>query len=153
MQSADAYARTALALDDAFIAGWKEKYRSSLARPETVINQYVDAGWEPLLQTPPFPEYLSGHSVISAAAAAVLTHQFGSRFAFVDSVEVPYRLPPRAFPSFEAAAEEAAVSRLYGSIHYRQAIEEAVVLGQKVSALHVARLRTRAESTMAVQTP
>ena len=153
MRSADAYARTALAIDDAFIAGWKEKYRSSLVRPETVINQYVDAGWEPLLQTPPFPEYLSGHSVISTAAAAVLTHQFGPRFAFVNSVEVPYGLPPRAFPSFEAAAEEAAVSRLYGGIHYRRAIEEGVVLGRKVGALHVARLRTRAESTIAVRKP
>lgn len=153
MRSAEAYARTAVALDDAFIAGWKEKYRSSLVRPETVINAHLDEAWQPLLQTPPFPEYLSGHSVISTAAAAVLTDQFGANFRFVDSTEMTYGLPPRAFPSFEAAAAEAAISRLYGGIHYRQAIDEGVVLGRKVGALVVARVETRAPPAVAARTP
>ncbi len=145
-RSAAAYARTAMALADGFIVSWEEKYRSAVLRPETVINAVLDESWEPLLQTPPFPEYTSGHSVISTAAAQVLTEQFGRDFAFVDSTEMDYGLAPRAFPSFEAAAAEAAISRLYGGIHYRMAIEEGVVQGRKVGKLVAERTRTRAET-------
>src|SRR5438309_9365315 len=129
MRSAEAHARTAIALADGFISAWEEKYHSSRIRPETVINNHVDARWEPLLQTPPFPEYPSAHSVISTAAAAVLTDEFGSAFAFVDSTEAEFGLPPRSFSSFKEAAAEAALSRLYGGIHYRQAIEEGAAEG------------------------
>ncbi len=144
MGSADAYARTAVALADGFISSWDEKYRSSLIRPETVINTWLDEAWEPLLQTPPFPEYTSGHSVISTAAAQVLTDEFGPDFAFTDSTEVEYGLPARSFGSFEQAAAEAAISRLYGGIHYRRAIEEGIAEGRKVGQLVVRRVRTRA---------
>ncbi len=89
-QSAEAYMRVAIAISDAFISCWDEKYRSKLIRPETYINQYIDEDWVPLLQTPPFPEYTSGHSVISGAAAVTLTHLFGDRFAFTDSTDVEY---------------------------------------------------------------
>ena len=140
MQSAEAYARTAMALDDAFIVGWKEKYRSNLVRPETVINEYLDEGWQPFLQTPPFPEYLSGHSMVSNAAASVLTDEFGPAFSFDDSSEVAYGLPVRHFESFDAAAAEATISRLYGGIHYRMAVEEGAVVGHKVGEMEVARL-------------
>lgn len=143
MQSADAYARTSIALADGFIAVWEEKYRSNLVRPETVINLYLDDKWEPLLQTPPFPEYMSGHSVVSTAAAVVLTNQFGNGFRFDDDVEHEYGLPVRTFSSFEQAAAEAAISRLYGGIHYRVAVEEGVVQGRKVGNLVVARIKTR----------
>ena len=143
MRSAEAYSRTALALADGFLGAWDEKYRSNVVRPETVINEYVDEKWEPLLQTPPFPEYPSGHSVISTAAATVLAQLYGSPFAFVDSSEVEYGLPARSFPSFEAAAAEAAISRLYGGIHYRPAIDDGVVMGRKVGALVIERVRTR----------
>ena len=146
MQSAEAYTRTAVALADGFISAWEEKFRSGVVRPETVINAHLDENWQPLLQTPPFPEYTSGHSVISTAAAAVLTDQFGAAFAFVDSTEVEFNLPVRAFPSFEAAAAEAAMSRLYGGIHYRMAIEEGVVQGRKVGEQVLQRIRTRAEN-------
>lgn len=142
MKSAAVYARTAIALQDAFIAVWTEKYRSNLVRPETVINRYLDEEWMPVLQTPPFPEYMSGHSVISAAAAAVLTDEFGDGFRFDDSAEVDYGLPVRSFPSFKAAADEAAISRLYGGIHYRVAIEEGVKQGRLVGDLVVRRVRT-----------
>ena len=145
MRSAEAYVRTAIALADGFISSWDEKYRSNMIRPETVINTYLDEGWEPLLQTPPFPEYTSGHSVISTAAAVVLTDLFGPRFAFVDSTEVEFGLPPRSFSSFEQAAAEAAISRLYGGIHYRRSIEQGAVQGRKVGQLVVARVRTRAD--------
>ena len=126
------YARVAIALADAFISSWDEKYRSNLIRPETVINQYIDKSWEPLLQTPPFPEHTSGHSVISTAAAVTLTDMYGDTFAFADSTEVEYGLPVRHFDSFMDAAQEAAISRLYGGIHYRPAIDYGVDQGRDV---------------------
>jgi len=149
MQSAEAYARTAIALADGFIASWDTKYRTNMIRPETVINKYVDEAWEPLLQTPPFPEYTSGHSVISTAAAEVLSDEYGPAFAFSDSSEMSYGLTARSFPSFKTAAAEAAISRLYGGIHYRQAIEEGVKQGRKVGELVVARVKTRAGGELA----
>lgn len=152
MQSADAYALTALALADAFLGTWEEKYRSNVIRPETVINAYVDERWVPLLQTPPFPEYPSGHSVISTAAATVLSQVYGASTAFIDSVEVEYGLPARSFPSFEAAAAEAAVSRLYGGIHFRPAIDHGVAMGRKVGTLVNARLTTRDGAVVARRT-
>jgi membrane-associated phospholipid phosphatase len=143
MRSADAYMRTAIALADGFIGTWDEKFRSNLVRPETVINAYLDERWEPLLQTPPFPEYPSGHSVVSTAAATALAQVYGSPFAFVDSSEVEFGLPARSFPSFEAAAAEAAISRLYAGIHFRPAIDEGVVLGRSVGTLVNERVTTR----------
>ena len=125
-----AYLMTSIALYDGFISCWDEKYRSQLIRPETVINAYINERWRPMLQTPPFPEYTSGHSVISTAAAEVLTSIFGPDFAYDDNTEVDYGLPVRHFNSFNQAASEAAISRLYGGIHYRSAIEN----GQKQGA-------------------
>lgn len=127
-----AYAATAIAIADGFISCWDEKYRSELIRPETLINKYVDENWEPVLQTPPFPEYPSGHSVVSGAAATVLTQIFGDNFSYNDDTEVAYGLPARAFSSFNQAAEEAAISRLYGGIHYRAAIEKGLVQGKNI---------------------
>jgi hypothetical protein len=149
IQSAEAYARTAIALADGFISCWDEKFRSNVVRPETVINAQIDEAWTPLLQTPPFPEYTSGHSVISNAAATVLTEQFGDGFAFRDTTEVLYGMAARSFPSFKAAAAEAAISRLYGGIHYRMAIEEGSIQGQRVGEQVVRRIRTRVPSAVA----
>jgi membrane-associated phospholipid phosphatase len=156
MRSSEAYARTAIAMADAFIATWDEKYRSAVARPETMINAYLDDRWEPVLQTPPFPEYPSGHSVVSTAAATALTQLYGDSAVFVDSSEVEFGLPARTFPSFRAAAAEAAISRLYAGIHYRPAIEEGAVLGQKVGTLVVSRVTTHdpeAKRVVAVAAP
>ena len=132
--SADAYARTALTLADGFLSAWEAKFATNVIRPETVINKYIDEQWEPVLQTPPFPEYTSGHSVISTAAAVVLSEQFGDTFAFADSTETEYGLPVRSFTSFKSAAEEAAISRLYGGIHFRRSITQGQAQGQKVGA-------------------
>ena len=96
----EAYAKTSIALFDAFISCWDEKWRSIVVRPETLINKYLDEEWTPLLQTPPFPEYTSGHSVISRAAAVTLTNLYGENFSFNDTTEVEYGLPARAFSSF-----------------------------------------------------
>lgn len=132
LKSMKAYAMTSIALFDGFISCWDEKYRSKLIRPETVINEHIDEAWLPVLQTPPFPEHTSGHSVISTAAAVVLTDIFGENFSFVDDTEMLYGLPERSFNSFLEASSEAAISRLYGGIHYRPAIEYGVEQGMNV---------------------
>ena len=145
VESTEAYARVSIALFDAFISCWDEKYRSNLIRPETYINKHIDEDWTPLLQTPPFPEYTSGHSVISNAAAVVLTDLLGEKFSFTDSTEVEFGLPPRSFNSFMDASAEAAVSRLYGGIHYRPACDIGVVEGRQLGTFLVGRLKTRKE--------
>ena len=113
-----------------------------MVRPETLINEYYDEEWLPLLQTPPFPEYTSGHSVISRAAAIALTDIYGDDFSFVDTTEMAYGLPERSYKSFIHASEEAAISRLYGGIHYLMAIEEGVAQGQQVGAYIVEKIQT-----------
>ncbi len=144
-----AYTKTSIALYDAFISCWDEKYRSNLIRPETLIAEYIDQTWKPILQTPPFPEYSSGHSVISNAAAKVLTSIYGENFGFVDNTEVEYNLPERRFSSFNDAAQEAALSRLYGGIHYRSAIEEGATQGEKVGDYINSKLKLIKEPTNA----
>jgi hypothetical protein len=121
--AAEAYARLGVAVNDAFIACWNTKYTYNVLRPVTYIQRHIDATWSPLLVTPPFPEYTSGHSVQSASSARVLTEQFGA---------VPFTDNARSFASFEAAAQEAAISRLYGGIHYRFGIENGVDQGGEV---------------------
>lgn len=145
LQSAEAYARVSISLVDGFISCWDEKYRSKLIRPESFINQYVDEDWVPLLQTPPFPEYTSGHSVISAASAIALTKLFGDSFTFTDSTEIEFGMPARSFKSFIEAADEAAISRMYGGIHYRPAIENGVTEGRELGNYIVEKIKTRKE--------
>lgn len=130
-RAAEMYALTGIALADSFISAWEVKYRVQLIRPITYINTYIDPAWKPTINTPPFPEYPSGHSVVSAAAAAVLTDLFGE-VAFSDVTHLSRMLPPRAFTSFEQAAQEAAISRLYGGIHYRVSIENGLAQGKCV---------------------
>ena len=125
-----AYTQTSMAIADGFISCWDEKYRSNLIRPETLINKYIDDSWQPVLQTPPFPEYTSGHSVVSGAAGISLTDIFGDDFSFDDDTEIPYGLPMRKFKSFNDASAEAAISRMYGGIHYRAAIEVGLKQGR-----------------------
>ncbi len=122
----------AIGLMDGFICCWDEKYRSNRIRPETAIRKYIDPTWEPLLQTPPFPEYLSGHSTISGTSSTILTHFFGDDFNYTDNVEVKYGLPPRSFTSFKQAADEAAISRFYGGIHFMDAIDLGLEQGRAV---------------------
>lgn len=134
-QSALVHAMVSITLADAFIACWDEKYRSNRVRPETVINRLIDPSWRPLLQTPPFPEYVSGHSVASTAAAEILTKIFGEQYAFTDDTEVEFELPIRKFESFNSAAAEASVSRLYGGIHFRDAIDQGIQQGRSIGNL------------------
>ena len=138
-----AYTKTSIGIFDAFISCWDEKYRSNLIRPETLIHQNLDENWEPILQTPPFPEYSSGHSVVSGSAATILTDIFGENFSFLDDTELPYGLPIRSFASFNEAAAEAAISRMYGGIHYRVAIEIGLQQGIEVGELVVDKLEMK----------
>jgi hypothetical protein len=109
-------------LMDAFISCWEEKYDSNRIRPETFINRYMDVKWQPILQTPPFPEYTSGHAVISNASAELLTYLLGDNFAYTDNTEIPFGSSQRSFTSFRQAAAEASMSRFYGGIHYMESI-------------------------------
>jgi len=122
----------AVTMMDAFISCWDAKYLSNRIRPETYINRYMDVKWKPLLQTPPFPEYTSGHSVVSSAVATVLTYMLGDHFTYEDNSEEMFEIPARKFTSFLAASQEAAISRLYGGIHYRDAIDNGVSQGYKI---------------------
>jgi PAP2 superfamily len=133
--TAKTYAATAIALYDGFIACWDEKYRSSLVRPVTIIKDWFRKEWLPNLQTPPFPEYPSGHSAISASAATVLTHLYGNDFAFNDTSDLRYIGMQREFKSFSQAASECSISRVYGGIHYRFGVEAGEQQGKKVGGL------------------
>jgi hypothetical protein len=146
MKSLEAYSLVSIALADAFISCWDEKYRSSLVRPETYIQLYIDKEWRPALQTPPFPEHTSGHSVISTAAALALTRVFGEPFPFEDTVELEYGLPARTFNSFNEAAAEAALSRFYGGIHYQPAIDYGVEQGMQVGRWVLDHVETEIKS-------
>lgn len=145
IKSAEALVLTAIALFDGFISCWDEKYRSNLLRPETYINRYINPDWVPALQSPPFPEHTSGHSVISTAASIALTRVFGDNFAFDDTTQLEFDLPVRSFDSFYHAAEEAAISRFYGGIHYMPAIEYGSEQGRKIGKLISERVQTRVE--------
>jgi hypothetical protein len=134
------HSMVSLTLHDAFISCWEEKYSSDRIRPEAAINKYVDPAWRPVLQTPPFPEYTSGHSVASASASVILTHFFGEHFSFIDTSERLFGLPDRSFNSFYQASDEAAISRLYGGIHFRDACEEGVKQGKKVGNHSLAKI-------------
>lgn len=131
-ESLQIFTGVSIGLMDGFICCWDEKYRSNRIRPETAIRKYIDPAWEPFLQTPPFPEYLSGHSTISGAASVILTHYFGEAFSYTDTVELRFGLPERRFTSFRQAAEEAAISRFYGGIHFMDAIDNGMSQGQDV---------------------
>jgi hypothetical protein len=121
-----------IGLMDSFMCCWDEKYRSNRIRPETAIRKYIDPNWRPLLQTPPFPEYLSGHSCISSTSAVILTSYFGDNLHYTDNVEEKYGLPPRSFTSFKQAAAEAGMSRFWGGIHFEDAINSGMIQGTKV---------------------
>ncbi|HUQ97517.1 MAG TPA: vanadium-dependent haloperoxidase [Chitinophagaceae bacterium] len=150
VRAAEAYACVSITLADCFISCWDEKYRSNVIRPETYINQYLNEDWLPLLQTPPFPEYTSGHSVVSTASALVLTKLFGENFSYADSTETEFGLPVRPYKSFKQAAAEASISRLYGGIHYRPSIVNGIAEGEKIGLFVTRTLKMRHNTSVAV---
>lgn len=138
-----AYAKTAIAMFDAFIQCWDEKFRSNLVRPETVINKYMDPEWRPYLQTPPFPEYTCGHSTVSASAAEALTSVFGDNFAYTDTSELEFGIKNRSFSSFRAAAIENNWARFYGGIHFHHSCIISTEHGKKVGELVVNKIKVK----------
>ncbi|MEO5931229.1 MAG: vanadium-dependent haloperoxidase [Candidatus Kapaibacterium sp.] len=142
MESLETYTLVSSAMADAFISCWTEKYRSNVIRPVTYIKRYIDSTWEPYIQTPPFPEYSSGHSTISAAAAAVLTHMIGE-MPFQDDTEVYLGTPIRSYRTFMEAAQEAAYSRMLGGIHYRHSNEQGTKNGVQIGEYVVSTIHTR----------
>jgi hypothetical protein len=140
VKAAQTFALTSIALYDGFIACWDEKYRSSYVRPVTVIKDIIDKDWMPLLQTPPFPEYTSGHSTITASAATVLTKLYRDNLAFEDSSDYQYIGLKRKFTSLSAAAEECSMSRVYGGIHYTISVNTGADMGKQVGGLVVKKV-------------
>ena len=138
----DLLARMGVAMSDAFVGCWHAKYVYNLIRPITYIKKVIDPKWEPILNTPPFPEYPSGHSTVSGAMDAVLTAFFGENYAFEDKTGSPDGRNPRNYKSFHEAAEEAGISRLYGGIHFRSAIVDGLAQGRCIGE-YTNALKTR----------
>ena len=138
-----AYTKTAIAIFDAFIQCWDEKFRSNTIRPESVINKYIDQEWRPYLQTPPFPEYTCGHSTVSSAAAEALTDVFGDNFAYTDTSELEFGIKNRSFKSFRDAAIENNWARFYGGIHFHNSCLVSTEYGRKVGTLVNERLKMK----------
>jgi hypothetical protein len=143
-KAAEIYTTLNIGLADAFISCWDEKFKLNLLRPVTYIRNHIsgNSNWSPMLPTPPFPEYPSGHSVASAAAGEILTRLIGE-VSFVDSANTYLGYAPRSFKSFRDAASEAAISRLYGGIHYREAIEKGLMQGKEVSKAVFEKIKLR----------
>lgn len=138
-----AYAKTGIAIFDAFIQCWDEKFRSNVIRPETAINKYIDDEWRPYLQTPPFPEYTCGHSTVSSSAAEALTNMFGDHFNYTDTSELEFGIKNRSFTSFRQAAVENNWARFYGGIHYHNSCLVSTEYGRKVGELINERLKMK----------
>lgn len=143
VKTAQSYALVSLALFEAFTACWDVKYKTGYIRPITVIQEKIDPHWFPMLQTPPFPEYPSGHSTITRAAAELLTHLYGDNFAFQDTSNLKYIGMKRDFRSFVHAADEASISRFYGGIHYKNSLIAGADLGRQVTEMMLEKLKLR----------
>lgn len=133
--ASEMYARMGMAMHDAFVSCWKTKFITNTIRPVSYIRKVFDPGFNTLLNTPPFPEYTSGHSVQSGSSSAILAHYFGEQYAFTDHTHqnrTDIDGSPRQFTSFTQLANEAANSRLYGGIHYKTAIIHGVEQGRKI---------------------
>ena len=143
-RASEMYMLVNTALADSFISSWNLKYEVNLLRPVTYIQQYIRRNWSPYIQSPPFPEYPSGHSVTSGAAAEILGTMFG-QVAFTDRTPIINGHEPleRSFTSFEAAASEAGISRMYGGIHFRAAIENGLRQGRCVGQQILTNVRLR----------
>lgn len=134
-KAAETFARVGMGVHDAFVACWNAKFTYNLMRPVSYIKDQIEAGWNTHLTTPPFPEYTSGHSTQSGATAQILSDLFGYNYAFTDRAHMSrtdINGRPRNFSTFFDFANEAAISRLYGGIHYRVGNEEGLKLGLRV---------------------
>lgn len=131
-QSSLLYTMVSIAAYDAFINCWHVKYITNSIRPETYIQRRINPKFKPLIETPPFPEYTSGHSTVSSSIAIVLTSFFPTKKSFTDSSQLELSMPVRKFNSILDAAKEASISRFYGGIHFRPALVEGERMGKKI---------------------
>ena len=127
-EAADVYYTLSTTLYDASIICWDTKYAYGFIRPITALNR-DDKEFTPLLRTPQFPEYTSGHSIFSTTAARILEHYFGSNTAFTMPKKNSYGTFERSYSSVLEASEEAAESRIYGGIHFREAVYQGIQQG------------------------
>lgn len=141
-KSAEGMARLSAVIYDAFIVCWDTKYKTEYVRPETFIRKYIDSSWTPAIQTPPFPEYPSAHSVVSSSSATLLTSMFGE-YGFTDSTQMEFGLGARSFKNFREASNEACMSRLYGGIHFIDGIEKGRMMGDLLGEYHLKHIKTR----------
>jgi hypothetical protein len=131
-KSSQAYTLTAIGMFDAFIACWDEKYKTNLIRPITIINRNIDRNWVPYIQTPPFPEFTSGHAVVSNSASQILTLVLGDNMVFTDRTEIPFGQGTRTFNSFFEASVQSSTSRVYGGIHYPETARISIGQGRAI---------------------
>ena len=126
------YALLSTSIHDGFVACWDAKYYYNYIRPSTAIQDNINSKWYSLILTPNFPEYPSGHSVISGVASTVLASIYGANLAYQDKSEEPFGMAARSFPSVDSACKEAAMSRFYAGIHFRKAIEDGQLMGKDI---------------------
>ncbi len=130
-----AYAKLAIAENDAFITCWKCKYQNPLMRPVTYIKKYIDFSFKTVIGTPAFPSYVSGHSCEIGAGTKVFTNLFtngSGDYTFTDDSQLQYGFPARNFTNFNAMAEECALSRFYAGIHYPMDNDKGLTCGRAV---------------------
>ena len=151
--AARAYAMLGMALADAFVTCWRSKYHYSWQRPRNFINLYIDPDWNSWIPTPPFPEYTSGHSTQSGAWAGIMTELFSSPFTFTDSTHGALHGGPRTYADFQTCAEETAISRLYGGIHFTYANEDGQATGAAVAQNVIALFDALATGTPEITSP
>ena len=143
MEATELYTMVSIAMFEGFIQCWSSKYKSNSIRPETYIQRNIDKNWNPLIETPPFPEYTSGHSVVSAAISSILTHYVKQPYSFYDSSQMFLDMKPRFFKSFLDASQEASMSRFYGGIHFMPALDVGRTMGFQISKNILNRIKTR----------
>lgn len=140
-RSAQIYTMLSIGLFEGFLSCWTDKYYYNTLRPETYINKLISPKWRPYIETPPFPEYPSGHSVISSTSATILTELIPQPYSFNDSSEMYINIAPRKFQSFRQAADEASISRFYGGIHFMEALDNGIGQGKKIGNFILGKLK------------
>lgn len=139
-KAAESYCRLGMAISDAFIVCYKAKYKYSQERPISYIRANFNSTWSPLIGTPPFPDYLSAHSVQTGAAATVLAGIFGNNTTFTDYSINDLGFTPRTFTKFSDYAYEVGLSRIYGGIHIRSSdfigLDQGTLIGENIMDLH-----------------
>lgn len=131
--SAVAYAKTGIACVDAGIGCWKTKFRYNQERPVRYIREVLGhSSWSPLFDTPPFPDFPSGHSTIAGSFGEILEGFFGNSYHFTDHTYDYLGMAPRSYTSFDELAKEIGESRVYAGIHYRYSCDKGCEQGRKI---------------------